>query len=727
MACSRNILLSLAVVLILCFLDSLAAGPRARVLASDGEGDPAATIAPPADEDQDDEDESDEEGQDEDEDDDEDGEGDEEVVDDEVEEDPDTSTAPSEDSDAEELESDDIVDSSTDEDEPEVDDGQEGEGETKTDSEPEVAAEPSPAAPATLTEGSTNQQDGSKDDKTRIRTPPSDLREFGSSFRRPSRGAVEPVADTELSDERAGDDAEVEGEFENEETLIGEEDDQPEAEPDTQGAEPQTREPREPVVSIFESAARSERSQPILLTVDGSAILDVDGKLDMAQIANPEVADLLVPAPGRVIVVGKNAGATQLLLKIGSKYEVYHVSVTPDFSDLENLIRLVSPASSVHIGTLRGRIVLSGYVPDGETAQRIEQLAVVHQGGAVVNHLSVAGVQQTLLRVTVAEVNKTALRSLGVNWAVGGANLSRDFFLANNLGQLNPTNIGSNGLTDLTTGQLTYSLAPVGTGPNTNITFGFPRAELQFFLSALRENGLSRTLAEPNLVAISGQTASFLAGGEVPIPVSQGGATAGAITIQYKEFGVRLAFTPTVVGGQAIRLHVMTEVSEPVPQTGPGAGGLPLFAFNTRRVESTIECGSDQSFAIAGLLNEKINSIASKIPGVGDLPILGTLFSSVNYQKEQTELVVIVSPQMVEPLEPNQVPPPPGSLLTEPNDFELFTLQKLQGQPAAGAAATTDAEMTTRGNDDVRVEKGSNPTLVGQWGIEEADRPSVER
>jgi pilus assembly protein CpaC len=285
-----------------------------------------------------------------------------------------------------------------------------------------------------------------------------------------------------------------------------------------------------------------------------------------------------------------------------------------------------------------------------------------------------------MLRVVVAEVNKQAIRRLGVNWAIGGNDFSRDFFLANNLGQLNPTTFGTTGLANVRAGQNTTFLLPNQNGPGTNITFGFPQAEFQMFINALRENDLARTLAEPNLVAISGQTASFLAGGEVPIPVAQGGANAGAITIEYREFGVRLGFTPTVLGGQLIRLHVMTEVSDAIP-TNQVAGGFPLFTFTTRRVESTIECGNGQTFAIAGLLNDTVRGMAAKIPGLGDLPILGTLFSSTDYEREITELVILVTPQLVEPLDPHQVPPPPGSLITEPTDDELFLEQKLVGEP----------------------------------------------
>jgi pilus assembly protein CpaC len=388
------------------------------------------------------------------------------------------------------------------------------------------------------------------------------------------------------------------------------------------------------------------------------------------------------------------------------------------------LIKSISPTSNVELRSVNGTIVLRGSVPDAATAEQVAQLASLVQGGEVRNQLDVAGVQQTLLRVVVAEVNREAMRQLGVNWAIGGSDWSRDFFFANNLGQITPTVFSSSGLANVLlpppAGQLTYSVAPV-LGGATTVSFGFPRAEFQMFLNALRDNGISRTLAEPNLVAISGQTATFLAGGEVPIPVAQAGAAAGAITVEYREFGVRLAFTPTVVAGQIIRLHVMIEVSEAVP-TQQLAGGFPVFTFNTRRVESTIECGNGQTFAIAGLLSEEIRASSSKIPGLGDLPILGALFSSTNYQKSNTELVVMVTPQLVEPLDPQQIPPAPGSLMTEPSDYEFFALQKLEGPPKV----LPETDRVPREHAPVNVRPSETTSwattqlaLRGPWGLAE--------
>jgi pilus assembly protein CpaC len=366
---------------------------------------------------------------------------------------------------------------------------------------------------------------------------------------------------------------------------------------------------------------------------------------------------------------------------------------------------------------------VGGTVPDSQTAERVEELAMLAVGGdgkGVKNQLVVAGVQQTMLRVVVAEVVKEALRELSVNWAIGGNEWSRDFFFANNLNQLNPTIFSSSGLPNVLFGQNAYSVGGVGNGPNANVTFGFPRGEFQMFINALREDNLARVLAEPNLVAISGQTATFLAGGEVPIPVTQGGAVAGSITIEYKEFGVRLAFTPTVLAGQIVRLHVMTEVSDAIP--GAAVGGLPTFSFTTRRVESTIECGNGQTFAIAGLLREQVRALADKLPALGDIPVIGALFSSTMYQRSNTEMVVLVTPQLVEPLDPQQVPPPPGALMTEPNDYELFALQKLEGEPMPypnmEGVPREDVPVNLRPMND-REWTTSQLALLGPWGLAE--------
>ena len=480
-----------------------------------------------------------------------------------------------------------------------------------------------------------------------------------------------------------------------------------------------TKRPDDPMIDSVQS--RTERTEQLIVARNSSAVITLKQKVDGVEVSDPNIADVVLTSPTRVIITGKAFGTTQLVLRVGDQQRTIAISVELDLRHLQAMIKSIAPTADVHLRSINGVVVLMGSVPDADTAERLAELATLAQGGEVKNQLSVAGVQQTMLRVVVAEVNKTALRTLGVNWAMGGSEWSRDFFFANNLNQLNATTFASSGLPNVRTGQLTYGLGAVGNGSGSNVTFGFPRGEFQMFMNALRENQLARILAEPNLVAISGQTATFLAGGEVPIPVTQGGAVAGSITIEYKEFGVRLGFTPTVLAGQIIRLHVMSEVSDAVPGTSL-SGGLPLFTFTTRRVESTIECGNGQTFALAGLLREQVRSVADKLPALGDLPVLGALFSSVRYQKDDTELVVLVTPQLVEPLEPHQVAPPPGALMRDPSDYELFALGQLEGQPQQALHADGVPRDTfppsiypSRDSDETQV------AIRGPWGMAETD------
>jgi pilus assembly protein CpaC len=242
-------------------------------------------------------------------------------------------------------------------------------------------------------------------------------------------------------------------------------------------------------------------------------------------------------------------------------------------------------------------------------------------------------------------------------------------------------------------------------GPAPTLSLGFPRVQMQVFIQALRENGLLQVLAEPNLVTISGQEATFLAGGEYPIPVAQ----RDSVTVEFREFGIRLRFTPTVLSPDVIRLHVAPEVSEPDFSTAVRIGGFTVPGLIQRRVETVVELGPSQTFAIGGLLSEKTRATSSKVPALGDLPVLGALFSSVEYQNSETELVVLVTPELVAPLNPDQVTCVPGADHVPPNDWELFGLGQIEGQ--ARPAAHPPAE--NRGLQAARPEgRGSVPAAL---------------
>jgi pilus assembly protein CpaC len=410
---------------------------------------------------------------------------------------------------------------------------------------------------------------------------------------------------------------------------------------------------------------------------DKSVVLKLSRAIEKASIAQPATADVVVLSPTEVVVTGKQFGTTQLVLiaEDGGQL-VYDVLVEANVALLEQMVKTIAPTARIQAKSLFDYIVLTGTVPDATTAARIQEMAEVMSPGKVRNQMTVAGVQQVQIRCTVAEVNKSALRQLGFNWFAGGSTWMRDFFIANNLNQINPTFVQNRGLLNLLNGQQVFTLLPYQNGVNAqNLTFGFPRAELQFFVQALRQNSLARILAEPNLVCVNGQKASFLVGGEIPIPL----ALQNTFTVEYKKFGIQLDFTPWVEQGQKIRLLVAPEISDVDPTQAIVVTGFTIPAFRVRRFESTLEVGNGQTFAMAGLLNEFVRATAAKIPGVGDLPVIGTLFSSVSYQKDETELVVLVTPELAAPLDPQQATPVPGQLMREPNDAEFFFNQQLVG------------------------------------------------
>lgn len=432
-------------------------------------------------------------------------------------------------------------------------------------------------------------------------------------------------------------------------------------------------------------------SQVITVPLSQSVLVDFSVPVREVHVVDAAVADVAPMTPRQILVTGKNFGTTQLIVVVdGDQQRTITVAVDIDLARLQASIDQAVPRARVKASGILGNVVLGGTVPDAESAERITQIARLFSKD-VLNQMRVAGVQQVLLRCTVAEVNRTATRQLGFNGWLAGDNL-HDIFLVNQLNGINPANIGAAG-----------SIGPIG-GPNagripfvtdqnglplqstTTLSLGFPRVQMQLFIQALRENGLLQVLAEPNLVTLSGQAASFLAGGEFPIPVPQGSAS-NAITIEFRQFGVLLNFTPTVLGSDLVRLKVAPEISEPDFSTAVTISGFVVPGLTQRRVETTVELAPGQTFAIGGLLSERTRGTSSKVPALGDIPVLGALFSSVEYQSSETELVVLVTPELVAPLNPDQVAYVPGADMVPPNDWELFGLGKLEGaQPAPDPA-----------------------------------------
>lgn len=423
-----------------------------------------------------------------------------------------------------------------------------------------------------------------------------------------------------------------------------------------------------------------QAGKPINVAVNKGVLVDFNVPLREVRIANPSIADAAPTGPKQILINGKSFGATQLVAWLdGGEQRIFDVAVDLDLERLQASIRAAVPYAQVRATAVHDTVVLTGTVPDTESAQKLTEIAEIYSK-RVVNHLRVAGVQQVVLRCTVAEVNRTATRQLGFNGWIAGDNV-RDMFAVDQLGDINPANIGAAGGVNVM-GRIPFATDQNGLNltPQPGLSFGFPRVQMQIFIQALRENGLIRILAEPNLVAISGQQAEFLAGGEFPVPVPQGQNQ--SITIEYREYGVRLRFTPVVLGPNAIRLKVAPEVSEPDYATAVTLSGYVVPGLTQRRVETTVELAGGQTFAIGGLLSERVRGVAQKLPALGDIPVLGALFSSVDYQSQETELVVLVTPELVAPLSPDQIAYIPGMDMVHPNDAELFLEGRLDGRPA---------------------------------------------
>jgi pilus assembly protein CpaC len=291
---------------------------------------------------------------------------------------------------------------------------------------------------------------------------------------------------------------------------------------------------------------------------------------------------------------------------------------------------------------------------------------------AVVNLLDVGGHQQVMIEIVVAEMSRTLGREMGTNFA---AVIERNGEPIRILSLLN-------NLTALDDNQNTASTLLVSEAINLIGSFTAGSGMYTILMDVLRERGMGRVLAEPTVIARSGETARFLAGGEIPIPVAQGGAF-GSITIEFKEFGVGVLFTPTVLADGRIHLQVSPEVSEPDFTLGVSFSGTSVPGFNTRRASTAVELGDGETFAVAGLLSDRMNHIAAKYPIMGELPVIGALFRSLEFQRNETELVILVTPRLVGPLGPHEnLPALPTDSYVQPNDLEFYLLGWMQGSPS---------------------------------------------
>lgn len=428
-----------------------------------------------------------------------------------------------------------------------------------------------------------------------------------------------------------------------------------------------------PVVSITTISP-----QKITLTSRKSTIIESSVPAKRVSLANEEIADAMVLTPRQIYLTGKRSGVTNLTLwdENNKVVAIFDIEVLPDISRLkENLHEMFPDEQEIRVTPTHDSITLSGTVSGTAVLSQVLELAQSYAvGGAegryqVNNFLTVGGVHQVMLEVRASEMSRSLIRRLGINFN----------YLSDSGRQFGVSMLGS--LSRIFPGASAAG-AVGGATSNTNLIFRFlgANATWTFFIDALKEQGLIRILAEPTLITLSGKTAYFLAGGEFPVPVPQSGATGfTTITIQYKPFGVGLNFTPTVLSNGKISMEVSPEVSELNFEKAVTIQGFDIPSLTTRRVSTVIELADGQSFAIAGLLSDEYRQTVRKYPLFGDIPIIGILFRTNAFEKNETELVVIVTPHLVKPIDKAKQRLPTDKYV-EPDDFEFYILGKLEGK-----------------------------------------------
>src|ERR687885_1922257 len=396
--------------------------------------------------------------------------------------------------------------------------------------------------------------------------------------------------------------------------------------------------------SYSASFTHNTEAIPVNVLVGQSRVINFDRPIGRFSVSNPEIAEAVLVAPDQVLVNGKAFGQVNFIAweQKGSRFIVFDVFVRTNLSLIDAQIRALFPKDDIRLSQANGSVVISGSVSDAKKGEQVDQV-VQAAGFKTVNMLQspVRTMTQVQLQVRVAEVSRSRLRDLGTSYAyesrpgVGG-------FIGSGGGPYSVDKVEAGNILGTVAGS---ALNVFVMGGN---TFNFFRA--------LQTQGAIRELAEPNLIAMDGQQASFLAGGEYPVPVVQAGQGGNAVTIVFKEYGVRLNFKPTIIDEDHIRLELEPEVSTIDFANGVKLDGFLIPALKTRRAKTGVELRDGQSFALGGLLNNNETQSFSKVPLVGDIPVLGQLFRSKSFQKEETELMFIVTAQMVKPMNRDDLP-----------------------------------------------------------------------
>lgn len=401
------------------------------------------------------------------------------------------------------------------------------------------------------------------------------------------------------------------------------------------------------LLALAPTAARSQETQKVTLSLGDTRVIEVDFDIGDVIVGAEEIANAIPLSPRSITVQTRAPGSTQIILreKDGARSTVFSILVSEDFSQLESVFDEVYPGNSVSVRNVNGRVLIAGMVDDEAQRARMVEIAGAYSSGEVVDGLKVANPRQIMLKVNILELSRTGGKDLGINLFRNPASME-----------------GLNG-------------NPFGLIEGTGVISG---KSIDYLIQALESKGLARRLANPTLVSVNGATASFVVGGEVPVVVSgtdpTTGAQTGIATSDFREYGVKLDFTPELLQDGKLRLEIAPEVSE--VDWNRRVDSNP--AFITRKVKTTVELGSGDSFAIAGLLQSDSVRSVRQFPWLGNVPILGALFRSASYQNNQTELVVVVTPYLVSKNSPNVIEGDPTRQSGATNEADMFLMGSVE-------------------------------------------------
>jgi len=440
------------------------------------------------------------------------------------------------------------------------------------------------------------------------------------------------------------------------------------------------------------ASAEDILEQTLSIPYKGSKLLELTGKASQISVSDSKILGVKLLEDRDLLVTGKKLGEAHItVLRSNNTSITYKVRVEIPAAALKEKLRAVLPRSPINIDAVGRSLVLSGEVADPIVSQRATKLVQAYLRGldldaTVLNFLTIRGLQQVQLRVKIAEVSRSSLRQLGVNYWFRESNTKSAGGILAPGTQLNTNLAPSMGETG-TALQPGGTMTPVGAVPQVPMlspafstdAFGLLFATqagssfpMSIAVNLLHHKGLAKILSEPTLVAYSGQKAKFLAGGEFPVPIPQ---SLGTVGIEYKKFGVQLEFTPTVLAKNTIHLKVSVAVSDKDQSGSVQIQGTTVPALSTRHSETTVRLKSGQSFAIAGLLHDKQANSNSKIPLLGDIPLIGMLFRKSAVQRQETELVILATAHAVQPLQAGKVPPLPGEdEFSDPSSLSFFLL-----------------------------------------------------